>query len=260
MIWKVPKMWKGQTVFIVGGGPSLNRLDLSLIHDKRCIGVNNAYMLGDWIDLCWFGDSRWLEWHSTYRKFVDGWREFAGIRASCVARVRDHKDIKYVELSHDKPMGIETNPSKVSWNKTSGSSAINIAYHLGAKRIVLLGFDMQIVDTKQNWHNDHVTQGDRVNPYPRFMKAWKPLTDDLKKLGVELINCCMDSAIPEEFVKRVEYLDVLKEEGDKDNVESTKEGYKNAEEESNEGAKEDRGSNEDVERSKQQIHEHAKAP
>ena len=182
MIWKVPKMWADQTVYIVGGGPSLKRLDLSLIHDKRCIGVNNSYRLGDWIDICWFGDSRWLVWHSTDKRFVDGWRDFAGIRASCVARIKDHKDIKYVELS-SKQAGIEKNPLRVCWNKTSGASAINIAYHLGARRIVLLGFDMRIVDRKENWHDDHLTHGDRKNPYPRFLKSWGVLTNELKELG-----------------------------------------------------------------------------
>jgi hypothetical protein len=54
--WRIPKMWKGQTVFIIGGGPSLNGTPLHLIHEHRVIGVNCAYMLGDWVDVCWFGD------------------------------------------------------------------------------------------------------------------------------------------------------------------------------------------------------------
>ena len=94
MIWKVPKMWAGKTAFILGGGPSFNSLDLSLIHDRRCIGVNNSYMLGSWVDILWFGDSRWLEWHSTHKKFVDGWREYSGIRASCVARIKKSSEYK----------------------------------------------------------------------------------------------------------------------------------------------------------------------
>lgn len=210
MIWKTPKMWEGEMVFIVGGGPSLINLDLTLIHDKRCIGTNNAYRLGDWIDICWFGDSRWLEWHQNVKELRDGWKAFNGIRASCAPRTKDHADIKYLERSC-KPYGIETDPTKVCWNKTTGSSAINLAYHLGAKKIVLLGFDMKLVGIKNNWHDDHQTQGDKPDPYPRFMKAWEPLVKDLKNLDVELINCCMDSAIPEELVMKKEYLEVVGE-------------------------------------------------
>ena len=54
--WIPPQIWKGQTVFILGGGPSLNEANLDLIHDRRVIGVNNAYQLGSWVDVCWFGD------------------------------------------------------------------------------------------------------------------------------------------------------------------------------------------------------------
>ena len=110
-----------------------------------------------------------------------------------------------------KSWGIETNPLRVCWNKTSGASAVNLAYHLGVKKIVLLGFDMQIVDTKENWHDDHVTFGDRPNPYPKFLKPWKLIGEDLKKKGVDIVNTCMDSAIPEEWVRKQEYLEAVGE-------------------------------------------------
>lgn len=51
-----PKIWRGQTVFIIGGGPSINDTPLHLLHGRRVIGVNNAYLLGPWVDVCWFGD------------------------------------------------------------------------------------------------------------------------------------------------------------------------------------------------------------
>jgi hypothetical protein len=54
--WIAPKMWAGGTAFIVGGGPSLKGVDLTPIHHRRVIGVNNAYRMGNWVDICWFGD------------------------------------------------------------------------------------------------------------------------------------------------------------------------------------------------------------
>jgi len=38
-------MWEGETAFIVGGGPSLLDVDISVLEGKRVIGVNNAYQL-----------------------------------------------------------------------------------------------------------------------------------------------------------------------------------------------------------------------
>jgi hypothetical protein len=37
----------------------------------------------------------------------------------------------------------------------------------------------------------------------------KAISDDLKTLNIEIVNTCMDSAIPEDLIPRVEYLEVL---------------------------------------------------
>jgi len=55
-MFKPPQIWKDGIAFILGGGPSLNDVDFDLIKNRRIIGVNNAYQLGDWVDVCWFGD------------------------------------------------------------------------------------------------------------------------------------------------------------------------------------------------------------
>ena len=79
MVWKVPKIWNKADVWIIGGGPSIceqfaipknvvtkaketknpkllgNRM--KFLHDKRVIGVNAAFLLGDWIDWVFFGDN-----------------------------------------------------------------------------------------------------------------------------------------------------------------------------------------------------------
>ena len=81
----LPKIWEGQTVFILGGGPSLNDVDLNLIKDRRVIGVNNAYgypvieegktvryEVRDWVDLCWFSDSGWFNNHRKYLELFPG--------------------------------------------------------------------------------------------------------------------------------------------------------------------------------------------
>jgi hypothetical protein len=72
MIWQVPRIWEGGDVWIIGGGPSITKEFnipdevvqsvlkkqsplsvyspyMSFLHDKHVIGINVAYMLGDWI-------------------------------------------------------------------------------------------------------------------------------------------------------------------------------------------------------------------
>jgi hypothetical protein len=60
MYWEAPStLWSGEVVYIIGGGPSLKTLDLGVLADRRVIGCNDAYMLGPWVGICFFGDYGW---------------------------------------------------------------------------------------------------------------------------------------------------------------------------------------------------------
>lgn len=54
--WKAPSMWDGGQCFILGGGPSLTVEQVESLRGRRVIAVNQAYKLGDWIDVLFFGD------------------------------------------------------------------------------------------------------------------------------------------------------------------------------------------------------------
>ena len=184
--WPIPKIWDGDTVFILGGGPSLNDTNFDLIKDKHVIGVNNAYLLGSWVDICWFGDGRWWGWHA------DKLKEFPGLIATCCVRLLD-KDPRLRVVRRGKPRGIEKKKDQIAWNSNSGGSVINLAYHLGAKRLVLLGYDMRRVGDKANWHDEHPAP--EKNPYNRFMKRFESIAQDARKLGFEIINATPGSAL-----------------------------------------------------------------
>ncbi len=197
--WDVPPMWNGDTVYILGGSPSLASENLSLIHNKRCIGVNDSFRLGSWVDVCWFGDERWLDWN---RKCL---RKFGGVKACCVPSLLTKPPIQGIKvLDRGRPQGIETRRGIVSWNNNSGGSAINLAYHLGAKRIVLLGFSMKVINGKDNWHDlHHVHSKENDSQYPVFLEAFSVICREAYKLGIVLINSTMDSAIPEKLMPKI---------------------------------------------------------
>jgi hypothetical protein len=196
--WTIQKIWSNSTVFIIGGGRSLNTTglnwdskenkikiresiskNLSCIHDKRVIGVNNAFELGNWVDVCLFGDVRWLEWNR--KKLVD----YAGLMSWIKTVVRD------------SGFGISKTPDKVFWNKSSGGAAINLAVHLGAKNIVLLGFDMFVEpNSKPNWHDEHEVDIDKKDsPYKAMLEAFPVIKKDADKLGIKIVNTSLDSEI-----------------------------------------------------------------
>ena len=185
MNWSAPRIWPGSTVYILGGGPSLLNNDLTLIHKERCIGVNNSVFLGDWVDICWFGDVKWWNWHKARL------RDYKGLIVTCNMKMRKWKRMK--TLSRGKPQGIDERATHVSWNRNSGASAINLAYHFGASRVVLLGFDMQRVNDKKNWHDDHKEK--RHDPFPRHLRPFGQIARDAMSLDLEIINATPGSAI-----------------------------------------------------------------
>lgn len=198
--WAPPRLWEGQTAYILGGGPSLAGMDLSPIHGRRVLGVNQAYTLGPWVEVTWFGDHRWFEWN------VSRLRSYPGLVVTCAREFIDKKsNPAWVKLLRrgEQYHGIETRPGYVAWNGNSGASAVNLAWHLGCARVVLLGFDMRRTpgapNEGHNWHADHA--GHHTPPADiyerRFLRCWPYIARDAERLGLEILNATPGSAIEE---------------------------------------------------------------
>ncbi|MEE9356510.1 MAG: hypothetical protein V3U75_13045 [Methylococcaceae bacterium] len=218
--WIAPNMWQDGECFIIGGGPSMPRQFgvpgelirkvvsrkeqpnayspyLAPIHDKHVIGINNAYQIGNWIDVLFFGDCAWYRVH---RKRIAG---FPGLKVTCCKRFtkkakEEMEGIKHLSKDSSHRHGISSNKSRVSWNANSGSAAINMAIHFGVKRIILLGFDMSLEDNKvSHWHGSHGNPGEKRKPPPfnRHLRGFPAIAQDAKKLGVEIINASSNSSI-----------------------------------------------------------------
>ena len=208
--WEIPELWPNSTVFIIGGGPSVADVDLTKLHDKRVIGVNQAYKLGNWIDCIWFGDKQW------YPSQLPQILNYKGLIITCAQEARKDKRWKRVKwVGRSKASGIETQHWRrghIAWNGNSGSSAINVAYWLGARRVVLLGFECKLPEKGEqtHWHNDYAPKKDGeklVDPYRNFLKHWKAIAKDAKECKLEILNATPDTAITE--VPQVKLEDVL---------------------------------------------------
>jgi len=195
-LWIVPRMWTESVVYIIGGGPSVKE-QLHLIEKlkgKRVIAVNDAYILGDWIPICFFGDAGWLKYHDVeeviYKKdgiTRHGIRSFPGM----IVGFNQNKPRSYLYRIERKSDGFSTDPRFLAWNGNSGSAAINLAYLLGAKKIVLIGFDMQLgVDGNSNWHQN-LKDNPNANCYTIYMKRMKKIDIEMKEKGVkiDIVNC-----------------------------------------------------------------------
>lgn len=215
MIWQVPHIWQGGDVWIIGGGPSIiKQFDipdslvrqvinktlspsvyspyLQKLHSKHVIGINVAYMIGNWIDIVFFGDVPFFLEHR------DRLLKFPGLKISCHNCVANHNWVKYVPRNK-RMEGISTDSSFVCWNYNSGAASISIAANLGAKRIFLLGFDMKLDESHhQHWHDVYNRLGSNkpnTPPFVTHLRGFPQIAKDAKARGIEIYNCNPDSAI-----------------------------------------------------------------
>lgn len=197
MIWQDSECW------IIGGGASIaeqfnipedviERKDISefspylrALHNKHVIGVNAAFMLGNWVDVLFFGDD---QFYSKNENKING---FEGLKISCaIEKYKLPDSIRHIERL--KKFGISEQSDLLYWNESSGAAAINLAIHFGVKKIFLLGFDMCNVNDKSHFHKHY---GHSKPPYERHLLAFEQISKDAEKLGVEIINCSPNSAI-----------------------------------------------------------------
>jgi hypothetical protein len=75
----------------------------------------------------------------------------------------------------------------------SGYQAANLAVLLGAVRILLIGYDHRFPGNQAHWFGDHP---DKVRScYSRWFKLWETVPEQIKKMGVKIINCTPGSAL-----------------------------------------------------------------
>lgn len=179
----VPRLCPGGTVLCIASGPSLTRDDVEYCRGKvdAAIVTNNGYQIAPWADVLVAADLRWWNQHA---KMV---QSFKGLKYA----TSKHVAVKGVQiLRNTGGKGLETDPTGCRHGLNSGYRAVNIAFHLGATRIILLGYDMARGDgpsRKEHWHGDHPWMS--RSPYDQFKRYFATIVEPLKAHGVEVLNC-----------------------------------------------------------------------
>jgi hypothetical protein len=199
--WEVPQIWKDETSVIIGGGPSLTQDQIDYVRGKaKLIAINNSYLLCPDADLFYFCDNRWYQWHKNRPEF----KKFISRPGLIIVTLDNLKTVPahFKKLKNLGREGLCTCKYGLHTGSNSGFQCVNLSVHLGVKRILLLGIDMQYVDGKSHWHNSHTDQDGRkmvtvghksyeINMLPKF----KSLVEPLAELDIEVINCSDKSAL-----------------------------------------------------------------
>lgn len=184
--------WAGETCIIVAGGPSAKETQIEEARGQaKFIAVNTSYKLCPWADVLYACDMGWWRVHK-------GVPDFAGLKVSQDVRVNSEKawNIRLVRCDRSS-RGLVLQPrGRIGWGGHGGFHAINLAVQFGAKRLLLVGFDMRI-DKGLHWHGAHPRGLN--NPSRPTVDRWRVALDGLaekfRKLGIEVINCSAASSL-----------------------------------------------------------------
>jgi len=194
--------WAGATVAIIGGGPSLTQEQVTVCRGRcRVIAVNTSYLLAPWADALYFCDEAWYGWHREAKAF----RRFAGIKVALANARTTYSErgvlngdpaIRVLRNYGGPPefVGLCENRDGVYTGRNSGNQAIQLAAHLGARRVLLLGFDMRAQGAKTHWHMAHKRPTD-PNDFNQMLTWFAPLVEPCRKRGIEVVNCTPGSAV-----------------------------------------------------------------
>lgn len=152
----------------------------------RIIGVNDAGLhLAPWCDILYWSDKRWLEWNADDLFLHSGPLK--------VTRRAPHIETGFeIKVLGHMP-GTFSNDPRYLGGICSGSCALNLAVLLGARKIVLLGFDMK--DGVGNYHNNHLMPPGKNQYKSRFLPAIEKMAPQIANLGVKVFNATPDSAL-----------------------------------------------------------------
>lgn len=191
--WTVPRAWVGETVALLGSGPSMSRDVAATVHGRcRVIAINDQAIdkvvqgklvpaLAPWADVLFAADSMWWRLHQQQVAAFKGLKVSRGWRAPIAG-------IHYLLSAGQN--GVDHRPTHLC-GLNSGQMAMNLAYHFGVKRILLCGFDCKA----GRWFGNHPKPLSNSHHYKLWLNKFDTLASSYKKRGVEVLNCTPGSAL-----------------------------------------------------------------
>lgn len=183
MIWPD---WTGRTAVCIATGPSLTPEHVARVKaaSVATIGINDIGLTEPWIDL----------WYAADRRFWSHYRPARGTALRICAQPEALADglVDGLLSVKDRDKALRYVPGYVVSGGHSGCQALQLAISLGAKRVVLLGYDGKARGPKTNYFGQKCAALQQQSHY----EAWP---DVYRKLAipsaVEVINATPGSAI-----------------------------------------------------------------
>lgn len=217
----------GQAAWIVGNGPSLNRMDLSRLNGRVTFGMNRIYLGQDALrftpryytveDVFVAEDTPDEINRLPYVKFLPRDLDY------CLAGGDNVCWVDFIRRYKDFPLFSDSAQDGVHWGSTVTYLAIQIAWHMGCDPILLVGvdFDYAIPDyadgpeitsreaDPNHFHPDYFGPGKRWH-HPRLdlvEKAYAKAREHIEARGRRILNAGVGGKL--EIFPRLDYATAL---------------------------------------------------
>ena len=176
---------KGETVWVLGSGPSLNYIDGSLFDDKTTVSTNfSARALGVRADYAF------THYHANAADLLNDTMTVVTIEHDTLTYKPwggyDTPDLVLAPTPYDRPPGSSWDPltshtpkpGQITYGSSSLHGAMHLAAHLGASHIMLVGADCGFIDDADNV--DKYPKGIVAYPHALYNKHHKLMKDYLE--------------------------------------------------------------------------------
>ena len=189
------------TVVCIGSGPSLSEYQINKVRESciPTIAVNNAYFEANWAEYMFAADAKWWKhYYDDVMKIKDRTGTKLYTLEGVLKQVEKRKpycrnNIEEVPFEREPGLGID----RLCHGGNSGYLAVNLAFLMGAKKIILVGYDHQHTNNKSHFHGDHDPK--IFNRNADYTELWvdrfAQLSKDLNDHGIDLVNCSTETAI-----------------------------------------------------------------
>ncbi len=192
--------WTGATVVIVASGPSLTveQCDHVMMWQmtpapelRRVIAINTSYQRAPFADMLYACDGAWWRAKVADRPYVEAARATMPHAMFYTQDEKAAKDFGLHYVRSQKGAGLSRKVGLIHQGMSSTYQAMGIAYHAGARRIVLLGVDCR----GGHWHGNHPAPLPNSLPHKQWIDHFVGIARDLKAEGIEVVNCSPGTAV-----------------------------------------------------------------
>lgn len=179
-----------RAVVCIASGPSLTLSQVRHIGMARAQDKIRVVAINDSIYPCWFADilhasdKRWWSLHA-------GVPAFRGLKTSL--EITGYHDVR--TLKNTGIEGYDDTPGCIRGGCNSGFQAVHLAAKLGARRIVIVGYDFSDDGGRSHWFGQHGPGMDLNSNTENWRRHFRGLTDELARRKISVVNATIKSTI-----------------------------------------------------------------